>query len=303
MINVAIIIVSYNSNSLTDECLESLKSLVVDENLYSFCVYVVDNSDEEYKNIRKYPFDLEIIRSKVNLGFSGGNNLGIKRAINNGAEYVMLLNNDTRVDKNLLRFLLKEAQDEVVITTPKIYFEKGFEYHKTRYKKDELGRVIWYAGGVMDWKNMIGSHRGVDEVDKGQYDEKKTTDFATGCCMLIKSSIFKKIGMLDELYFLYYEDSDFCMRARKIGKIVFVPNALIWHKNAGSTGGSGSALHDYFITRNRLLFGLKYAPLFVKLALFKEAVSILGKGRKWQKKGVRDFFLYRFGKGSYEGVA
>ena len=93
------------------------------------------------------------------------------------------------------------------------------------------------------------------------------------------------------------------MRARKIGKIVFVPNALIWHKNAGSTGGSGSALHDYFITRNRLLFGLKYAPLFVKLALFKEAVSILGKGRKWQKKGVRDFFLYRFGKGSYEGVA
>ncbi|MEM4230386.1 MAG: glycosyltransferase, partial [Candidatus Pacearchaeota archaeon] len=175
-----------------------------------------------------------------------------------------------------------------------------FEFHKKRYKKEDLGKVIWFAGGKMDWQNVIGLHIGVDEIDKGQFEKISEIDFASGACMLIKSDVFKKIGKFDERYFLYYEDSDFCQRAKKTQyKIIYNPKAILWHKNAGSTGGSGSELQDYYLTRNRLLFGMKYAPYKSKLALLKESISLLAKGRKWQKRGVKDFYFGNFGKGSF----
>ena len=176
----------------------------------------------------------------------------------------------------------------------------GSEFHKDRYKKAEIGRVIWYAGGTIDWKNMIASHRGVDEVDKGQYEKLEKTDFASGCCVMIKREVLVKIGLFDEKYFLYYEDNDLCQRAKIAGyEIYYQPNAILWHKNAGSTGGSGSILQDYYITRNRLLFGFKFAALKTKLSLVKESLGLMLNGRQWQKKGALDFYLNCFGKGSY----
>ena len=152
----------------------------------------------------------------------------------------------------------------------------------------------------MDWKNVIGFHRGVDEVDRGQYDQIEKTDFASGCCMLVKREIFEKVGFLDEKFFLYYEDSDFCERIRRRGySIIYSPKAILWHKNAGSAGGSGSSLQDYYITRNRMLFGFRYARLRSKLALFKESIKLLAKGRYWQKRGILDFYLGRSGRGSF----
>ncbi|OGH10224.1 MAG: hypothetical protein A2152_00940 [Candidatus Levybacteria bacterium RBG_16_35_6] len=147
---------------------------------------------------------------------------------------------------------------------------------------------------------MIVSHRGVDLVDNGQFDKIEETSFATGCCMLIKKEVLNEVGSFDEKYFLYYEDTDLSQRARMGGyKIIYQPKAVLWHENAGSTGGSGSIMQDYFISRNRILFGFKYAPLRTKLALVKESFSILLKGRANQKKGVRDFYLRHFGKGIY----
>lgn len=152
----------------------------------------------------------------------------------------------------------------------------------------------------MDWGNVLGSHRGVNEVDKGQYDRMDRTDFASGCCLLIKREVLETVGMFDEKYFLYYEDSDLAERAkRKNYSIMYAPKAYLWHKNAGSAGGSGSALQDYYITRNRLLFGMRYASIRTRIALLKESMRLLVTGRAWQKKGVRDFYLRRFGKGSY----
>src|SRR3989344_360711 len=108
------------------------------------------------------------------------------------------------------------------------------------------------------------------------------------------------VGMFDDKYFLYYEDADLSMRIKKKGfKIVYVPSSIIWHKNAGSAGGSGSMLQDYYITRNRLLFGFRYAPFRSKLALFRESLSLLFRGRQWQKCGVIDFYLGKLGRGSY----
>ena len=266
---------------------------------------MVDNgSDEKFetKNPELKTGELKIIRSEKNLGFAGGNNIGIKHAVENGADYILILNNDTIADQNLLQGLLNvlEKDKTIGIVGPKIYFAEGFEFHKKRYKKTELGKVIWYAGGIMDWKNITGCHRGVDEVDSGQYEEEAETGFVSGCCMLIRREVFEKIGFFDEKYFLYYEDSDFNQKARNSGyKIIYSPKAILWHKNAGSAGGSGSILQDYYITRNRLLFGLRYAPLRSKLSLIKESFKLAIKGRPWQKRGVIDFYLGRLGKGSY----
>ena len=116
---------------------------------------------------------------------------------------------------------------------------------------------------------------------------------------MISREIFEKVGMFDENFFLYYEDADLSMRLKKQGfKIIYEPKAILWHKNAVATG-SGSPLQDYYITRNRLVFGFRYAKPRVKVALFRESLKILINGRKWQKTGVRDFYLRKLGSGSY----
>jgi len=204
-------------------------------------------------------------------------------------------------NENLINNLVNLFEGNIGIISPKIYFAKGYEFHKDRYKENEKGRVIWYAGAVIDWKNVIGKHIGVDEVDKGQFNSSMETEYATGCCMIVKKQVFEKIGLLNEKYFLYYEDADFSMRAKRNNfKILFAPTAFMWHKNAASAGGSGSPLQDYYITRNRLIFGFRYASLRTKLALFRESIKILQIGRDWQKIGVKDFYLKKLGKGSYE---
>lgn len=307
MKHVAISLLNFNGKQNTLDCLNSLGNIEKDN--FESSIIVVDNSstDGSVEDIRHYissgKYDgIKIIENKKNLGFSGGHNIAIKYALESGADYVLILNNDTYVDKHFLIELLKVAEKnrDIGIFVPKIYFAPGFEFHKDRYLESEVGKVLWYAGGKMNWANVIGQHRGVDEVDRGQYDKTEETEIATGCCMLIKKEVFEKVGMLDSKYFLYYEDSDLSMRIKKAGyKVMYVHKSIIWHKNAGSVGGSGSKLQDYYITRNRLLFGLRYAPIRAKFALFRESLRILLSGRFWQRRGVADFYLGRLEKGNY----
>lgn len=303
MKKVAVIILNFNGEEDTLGCLESLNKLLVKD--YQLLIVVVDNgSTKQFKinNLKLTIGELKIIRNEENLGFAGGNNVGIRYALEQGSDYILIVNSDVFFDKNLVNELLKiaESDEKIGVVVPKIYFANGFEFHKNRYKKEELGKVIWYAGGLMDWRNVMGYHKGVDEVDKGQYNQVQETDFATGCCMLVKKEVFEKAGIFDEKFFLYYEDSDLSERVRKTGyKIIYTPNAMLWHKNASSSGGSGSMLQDYYITRNRLFFGLRYASLRSKLALIKESFKLLINGRRWQKQGVLDFYMKRLGKGNY----
>lgn len=302
MKKVFLILLNYNGWKDTRECLESVEKL--ETKSLKLEIVIVDNGsgDESIREIRGIG-QIRVIKNSQNLGFAEGNNVGIRYALQNGADYILLLNNDTLVEKKLLVELVDfmEKDQSVGITSPKIYFAPGCEYHKNRYQKEDLGKVFWYAGGVMDWKNLLGVHRGVDEVDRGQYGILEETDFTTGCCILIRREVFQKVGLLDPQYYLYYEDSDFCQRVKAAGyKIFYNPKGIVWHKNAGSAGGSGSALQDYYTTRNRLLFGTKYAPLRTKLALVKESLKLLKNGREWQKIGVKDFYLRKFGKGSFK---
>lgn len=295
-LKIAIIVLNYNGRKDTLECIRSLAKVQKDNFLVE--TIVVDNGSDDgsakaFVKLR----GIKLILNDRNLGYSGGNNVGIKKALSLGADYIFVLNNDTLVDKNILISLVHAASAGDIIS-PKIYFAPGFEFHKGRYQKSELGKVIWYAGGAIDWPNIIGQHLGVDEVDKGQFSQMKEIDLATGAAMFVKRAVFEKTGLFDEKYFLYLEDMDFCVRAKKAGfKIIFEPGAIVWHKNASSSGGSGSPLQDYFITRNRLLFAARYAKLKTKLAVLRQ---ILGQiNQKTKRMALLDFVTFNFGKGSF----
>ncbi|HBL51761.1 MAG: hypothetical protein A3D24_01705 [Candidatus Blackburnbacteria bacterium RIFCSPHIGHO2_02_FULL_39_13] len=302
MTKVFVIILNWNGKKDTHECLKSVQKLT---NVgFQLSVVVVDNGskDGSVRSIKKQFKDIAVLENKENLGYVGGSNVGVKHALENGADFVMVLNNDTTIKEDLIIKFLEAADTykDVGIFSPKIYFAKGFEFHKERYSEKETGRVLWYAGGVVDWKNIFASNYGVDDTDIGQYSSERKIDFATGACIFARREVFEKVGLFNEKYYLYLEDLEFSQRAKNAGwKILFVPDAVIWHKVSQSSGIGGS-LNDYFITRNRLLFGLKYAGIRAKIALIRESIKLLFVGREWQRRGAKDFYLARFGKGSWQ---
>lgn len=296
---VALIILNFNGKQDTLELLDSLTSLSKKD--FEFETIVVDNasSDESVKVVKKRFPHVTLLANSDNLGFAEGNNVGIRYGLKSGADFFFLLNNDTLVAKDTLSKLIDVAISEKKggIFGPKIYFSKGAETHKEEYRGDELGKVIWYAGGKLDWDNVVASHRGVDEVDRGQYEELVKTTFVSGCAMLIRREVFEVVGLFDKKLFLYYEDVDLCMRARKKGyEVYYVPTSYVWHKNAGSSGGSGSDLHVYYMTRNRLLIGMRFSPWKTRLALMREALVVLMQGNGTQKQAVGDFLRKQYGK-------
>src|SRR3989344_3240285 len=181
---VAIIILNYNGKEVLPECLESVRQIKGDCH-----TIVVDNAstDSSPASVETKFSEVTLIRNRENLGFAEGNNVGIRWALEKGFEAVMLLNNDTKVHPNLIKNLLAA---DIPLASPKIYFYPEFEFHYDRYKDRDRGRVLWYAGAAIDWNNVWGIHRGVDEVDRGQYDKATDLEFATGCCLLIRRQVF-----------------------------------------------------------------------------------------------------------------
>lgn len=279
MKKVCVVILNYKVCELTLRCIKSVQKsdytniqlIVVDNNSG-------DNLEEEIKKLS----DIEFIQTGKNLGYSGGNNVGIKKALDMGADYVFILNPDATVDKDTIDILLTRAEQyQAGVVGPKIYFEGT--------------KKIWFAGGVFDQANVLGSHRGVNEEDHGQFNQDLEVDFVSGAALFVNSKVFKKIGLFDERYFLYYEDSDFCYRAKRSGfKVMYIYQAEVSHKNAQSTG-LGSPLQDYYITRNRMLFASKFLTFRTKLALIREAL----RNAKYpaRRKALFDFLSGQFGKG------
>ena len=265
-------------------------------------IYAVDNSRSKdfEEQVKKYKQVTYIDSPTGNIGFAAGNNLGIKKALSDNADIICLINNDTQAPPDLVEKINNSPvlSPEIGVVGGLIYFAKGFEF-ENKYKPQERGKVIWYAGGKLDWDNVLGSHVGVNEVDTGQYSKVVDTDFVTGCLLISRAEVFKSIGLLDERFCLYHEDTDFNIRARRAGfRTVIDPSIKIWHKVAQSSG-IGSDLNDYFITRNRLLLGMLYARPRTKLALLREAFKKLFSGTKTQKLAIQDFLFGRLGKGSF----
>lgn len=300
MVKIAVIIVNYNLRDAIYDCLASIDK--TNRAGIELEVIVIDNASTDglKDEITQTCPLVTYIYNTDNLGFSGGNNVGILYALKKDFDYITILNPDVYVDAGLFTELYYGfALDAVGITVPKVYFATGFEYHKDRYTEAEKGNVIWYAGGEMDWNNIIGYHRGVDEVDSGQFDDPQETPFATGNCMMVKREVFEKVGRFDERYFLYYEDADLSMRVKKAGYAIrYVPTAKLWHKNGLAAGGSGSPLQDYFISRNRLLFGFTYASVRTKFALARESIKHIFSYQT-RRLATIDFYTHNFGKGRY----
>jgi GT2 family glycosyltransferase/glycosyltransferase involved in cell wall biosynthesis len=239
---VAIIVLNWNGLNDTLGCLESLDQL----NYQGYEVVVVDNgsTDGSVPVIRERFPGVTIIENGENLGYSGGNNVGLRYAIAQGADYALLLNNDTIVDPTFLRILVDAAETDPLIgmAGPTIY------YH-------EHPDVIWSAGGAIDWQRGSTWMVGLDERDEGQFGaEPRAVDFVTGCAMLVRRTVMEQVGLLDERFFAYYEETEWCVRAARAGyKILHVPPAWMWHKISPSTRADSPLVH-YYMTRNRLLF-------------------------------------------------
>lgn len=257
--------VNYNQYHLTREFLDSLATV---NNASDLSVFIADvSSKKEVFKIDKYPMRV-VIKSLPNKGYAFGINEGIKYFIGQGLDKFCAINNDIFFDRNFP----SEAHrgfEKADIFGGKIYYAPGFEYHN-KYQKKDIGKILWYAGGINDWKNVYIRHRGVDEVDKKQFNKFEETEFITGCMMFFNKKVVDRIGFWNEKYFLYYEDADYCERAKKAGfKLFYNPKIIIWHKNAQSTGGSGSLLHQKYQRKNRMIFGLKHAPFRTKIHLIK----------------------------------
>ena len=320
---VFIIILNWNGKEDTLECLNSVQSI----DYPNYVTVVVDNgsSDESAKTIRKEFLEVKVIETGENLGYAGGNNVGIRYALENGADFILLLNNDTIVDPQLLKAFINAALqiDRLGILSPKIY------YFSNRKK-------IWYAGGQQIKQTALFKHVGIgcDENER-QYQKLMETDYASGCAFFADATVFRKVGLFDETFFLTYEETDFCYRAKNENiRSYVVPEAKVWHKISVSFGGEKSPMFKYFLTRNRLLWAERHLskdrlfiiiikdlyrlfeyilPISIKINRSENKLFIKSAGKPTQNYrdnirekyqdpimkahlyGIRDYFLRRFG--------
>ncbi|MCQ2495200.1 MAG: glycosyltransferase family 2 protein [Lachnospiraceae bacterium] len=233
---VYIILVNYNGYLDTVDCVKS----ILDNDYPNYKIIIVDNASADRDTILNDTFlteNADILLAGSNDGFSSGNNIGIKCAMSKGCEYVLLLNNDTIVEKNFLSELVNCAESNPMtgIVTGRIY---------CYYDK----KTLWYSGGEYNRANGLTNQVLFDESVKG---EKEVT-FASGCMMLISNNCLKKIGLLGESFFLYSEDTDYCCRVNDSGmKIIWSSDSVIYHKVSASTGNN-SDFQNYYMLRNNL---------------------------------------------------
>lgn len=262
MNDVALITVVMNPDVISD-----LFSSLEKQTDKRFKLYVIDFSTEDTVfEVTSIP--VEIVKFP-NRGYAGGINEGVRRAMRQGFTRFCALNDDTFVQKEFIEHMIARfEQSPGTVFGGKIYYASGHEYHKDRYKKADHGSILWYAGGLVDWDHAYTRHRGVDEVDTGIYNSFQQTEFITGCLLCFDKQVINRIGLWDESYFLYFEDADYCERAkRKNVPVYYDPSIIIWHKVSQSTGGSGSPMHVHFQRKNRVKWGLKYAPWRTKIHL------------------------------------
>lgn len=273
---VGIILVNYNGEKYNEECINS----ILNSTYKNYEIIIVDNAstDNSVRRLQeKYSNEIILFENKKNEGFSEANNIGIEIAKNRGCEYILLLNNDTVISKDCIGKLINcSAQENNCIVSPKIYYYDN---------KD----IIWSAGAKMLWKKGLASQNGINTIDKGQYNKKLNVEFATGCCLLIPIEVIDSIGGLSTDYFLYYEDTDYCIRALNAGfKIIYEPEAILYHKVSASTGGEESYMYIYYNTRNRLIFNKKHNKKNIIYYLPYFYITRIAKSFKWLFNGKRE---------------
>lgn len=281
---VAIILVNWNGYDLTRACLESLKEL----HYANFQTVLVDNgsvdgSGEKLKT--EFP-EITLLSSLENIGFTGGNNLGIQWALDHLFDQVLLLNNDTLVEPDFLNPLVSflEQNPDYGAVQPKIMLEA---------ERDKL----WNAGGgYFRWLEMTWSI-GIGQLDEGQFDQEKDTPWITGCAFLVRSAVIRQAGMLDNRFFAYYEDVDWSFRIKKSGfRLRYLPQSKIYHVAGGASKktktkeGIVPPIIHFYRTRNHLFFIRTHSnPISFGLSLIYQTlrnaafILYLGLNGRFQK--------------------
>jgi GT2 family glycosyltransferase len=282
---VCVVVLNWNRPTDTLECLTSLA-----QQTYPNCeVIVIDNgsTDGSAAAIQAAFPDVTVLVNATNLGFGEGNNVGLKCALERGADYLLLLNNDTIVDPALIDQLVQvaESDDRIAAVGAKIFFYSD-------------PRRLWSAGSIVNYTETVTRLRGYRQIDQGQFEQIEAVDCISGCTMLLRCSAVQVVGLFDRLFSpAYFEDTDWCMRARQQGyHIQYAPAAKVWHKVSMSGGGEYNMRERYLIGYNSVQFMKRYATprnwlkFFVFAVLSLPAVYVVrlfqGRGQGVLIKGL-----------------
>ncbi len=281
--SVAIILLNWNTYQDSYECLKSLESLTYT----NFHVFLVDNGSTDGsleklmkdKESGKFHVELTFVQSETNLGCPGGNNLGIKKAYEQGYDFYWMLNTDTYVESNTLSTLVDAIRSDKEI---------GMVGSKILYADTKF---IWSAGGNLNPYKGTTTQIGIDEEDYGQYDKMKEVTFLVGCSMLFSKELVDSIGFLEEDYFFLYEDTDYNLKAIKAGwKLVYVPSSIVYHKETAKKTDL-SPYYAYYLIRNGYLMvsrlnnqykWLAFLYLIIRIIKFHK-VFVLNRANKLRR--------------------
>jgi GT2 family glycosyltransferase len=254
---VCAVVLSFNGIELTRQCLHSLEA----QDYPDLTLVVVDNaSTDQTVDILRGEFpDIQIIETGQNIGYVGGNNIGIQAGLDQNADCIFLVNNDTRLDSSCVRALVEclEADPRIGVVGPMVYTWDNW-------------KVISSAGGMIDWRKADSENVGADEEDTGQYPSR-TVDFINGCGIMVRRDAIEQVGMLDPLFFMYWEETDWCQRFFKAGwRIYFEQAARMQHKAPIYSEDLGPTTL-YYTLRNRILFFNRHTTGKMKLKALTHA--------------------------------
>jgi GT2 family glycosyltransferase len=268
---VSIVSINFNQAKMTCEMIESVKQITYP----NYEIIIVDNGSptDKPEEIKEQFPEIKLIVSETNLGFAGGNNLGIKEA---SGDYILFLNNDTEVEPDFLEPLVDQC-----LSDPQI----GLVSPKINYFFSENKKTIQYAGSIgINPSTGRGEKIGSFHFDKGQYNDIRETQLGHGAAMLIPTKVIKEVGLMPDIFFLYYEEHDWCEKIKQAGyKVWYVGTSTIYHKESMSVG-KNSPLRMYYMTRGRLLYtrrntrGLtkfKALSFFTFLSIPKNTLSLI----------------------------
>ena len=279
---VAVVLVNWNGATDTLDTLESLDGVIGAEALR---VIVVDNgsTDDSVARLRREHPGLEIVETGANLGFAGGNDAGIRKALE-GDEigWVLLLNTDVAVDRNFLAPLLRACDDpRVGAAGPKIFYYNPADR-------------LWAAGGRLRIRETVAVELGRGKLDGPRWSRPRDVSYLTTCCLLIPRDVLETVGGLDPAYFINVDDADWCRRALDAGyRLRYAPESRIWHKVAASTQGSYTPTKTFHTGRSNAIWVRRHAgPLgfaaFLAANLMTLPLALLREWPRGNAKAVRE---------------